>query len=89
MVKVDLVCADDLELLIDDGGSEVVDCELDAEEMSVGFWGHYCWAGLRCVGVGCSDRARRHASGPKVPWNLLSRRRARQSRAVLAGSKPF
>lgn len=30
VVKVDLVCADDLELLIDDGGSEVVDCELDA-----------------------------------------------------------
>ena len=30
VVKVDLVCADDLELLIDDGGSEVVECELDA-----------------------------------------------------------
>jgi hypothetical protein len=30
VVKVDLVCADDLKLFIDDGGSEVVDCELDA-----------------------------------------------------------
>ena len=39
VVKVDLVCADDVELLIDDGSSEVVDCELDAEEMSVGFGG--------------------------------------------------
>ena len=30
VVKVDLVCADDLKLLIDNGGFEVVDCELDA-----------------------------------------------------------
>jgi len=30
VVKVDLVCADDLELFIHDGGFEVVDCELDA-----------------------------------------------------------
>jgi hypothetical protein len=29
-VEVDLVCANDLELLVNDGGSEVVDCELDA-----------------------------------------------------------
>jgi hypothetical protein len=69
---VDFICADDLKLFIDDGGSEVVDCEL---EMIV------CLGG-RALSLCCV--ALRRAGNP---LSLLSRRRARLSRGVLAGSK--